>query len=113
MQRTISWRPHRFYVRGKTLVKDYPFPFAEKWRLDLSDRELQLLRFLYHPRTVAAVVERFQKEMSKTEIDQTLRTHVGLRSVLQHGRHYLAVFNDPEALDDQPLVAGPLPAADP
>jgi hypothetical protein len=87
-----------FCLKGRTLIKrfDKPFPFPEKWSIELDDLELKVLRYLYWRRKESDLFSRFSGETSKDKLMEIIEKHVKRGSVLYHMNSYLAVFNDPE-----------------
>ena len=91
----------KFFLKGSILTKDYPWPFSEKWSIQLTDEEKNVLRYLYHPRTYNEIFEKFEVKgiYSKDFIDQLLKKHLKLKSLLQYKTWICSVFNDPEYLN--------------
>jgi hypothetical protein len=67
----------------------------------LTDEEKNVLRYLYHPRTYNEIFEKFEVKgiYSKDFIDQLLKKHLKLKSLLQYKTWICSVFNDPEYLN--------------
>jgi hypothetical protein len=87
-----------FYLKGGTLIKkfDKPFPFPEKWSIELDEIELKVLRYLYWRRKESDLFSRFSGETSKDKLMEIIEKHIRMGSILYHMNSYLAVFNDPE-----------------
>jgi hypothetical protein len=84
-----------FFLKNSRLIKKYPWPFREKWSIDLTPMELEVLRYLYGPRKYNDVVAEFKMKYSKEAIREVLDRHLRLGSILRHKNMLISIFHDP------------------
>jgi len=86
--------PH-FFLKDSRLIKKYPFPFKEKWSMELNPLELEVLRYLYGPRKSDDVIAKFKMKYSDKAINEILDNHLRLGSIVRHKNKLMSIFHDP------------------
>ena len=85
----------QFFLKDSRLIKKYPWPFREKWSIELNPLELEVLRYLYGPRKSDDVRARFKNKYSDNAINEILDKHLRLGSIVQHKNKLMSIFHDP------------------
>jgi len=95
-----AFRHPRLEIRAGRLIKDYPFPFAERLDVALSESELKLLRAAYFPRRVAEL----EGLLDDGELAILLARHEWLGTLVRQGDRLVCMVNDPEYLSEPNAV---------
>jgi hypothetical protein len=85
----------QFFLKDSRLIKKYPWPFREKWSIELNPLELEVLRYLYGPRKYDDVVAEFKMKYSEKAISEILDRHLRLGSILRDKNKLMSIFHDP------------------
>ena len=88
----------QFYLKDSRLIKKYPWPFREKWSIELNPVELEILRYLYGPAKYDDVVAEFKTKHSEKAIIEILDKHLSLGSILRDKNTLMSIFHDPDYL---------------
>jgi hypothetical protein len=92
-------------IAGGWLEKDYPFPFAERWRRELATDELAVLRALYTPTARAEIVERLAAQVGRARLESIVEEQLRLGVLVAQDGRLVCLANDPEHAAAQPAVA--------
>ena len=85
----------QFFLKDSRLIKKYPWPFREKWSIELNPLELEVLRYLYGPKKYDDVTAEFKMKCSEKAINEILDRHLSLGSILRDKNTLMSIFHDP------------------
>ena len=63
--------------------------------MELNPLELEVLRYLYGPRTSDDVIAKFKMKYSDKAINELLGSHLRLGSIVRHKNKLMSIFHDP------------------
>ncbi|MFC1485510.1 hypothetical protein ACFL55_00605 [Candidatus Latescibacterota bacterium] len=91
----------QFFLKDSRLFKKYPWPFSEKWSIELNPSELEVLRYLYEPRKSDDVMAKYKMKYSDNAINEILDKHLRLGSIVRHENKLMSIFHNPGYLHNR------------